>query len=209
MIGGLKMLTIFSSVLLCSHAMGSQECSLTRTYSCYLNDPLRVAVIEGDCDGILACSASLPCALDPQYILYAMAPSDKAKGCVLRIISEQWTEKLKVNPMRAIAMLLYDFIRLSSAHSPCRGNIDKAFMEMLDTLKQETARAYAQSPVILERISFMPCFKQPRALASLIGMKLARELMAERENVGGQDWFLALPGDLQEHVLKYMHQEDE
>ena len=185
----------------------SQPEMLTRGYGCYLNDPLRRAIEEGDCVAIGALGSHLPVALDAQYALTSLTGASAVKTCVIRLIRAEWESRMYSRPIPTIETFCYEYARLMLPWSCCRGRTDRDFLIMLDELRAAMQNFYARSPAVLAYVARLPGFNQPRSLRSLIGMQIVRELKARAQNDENFDrnaFLASVPEDVREIIEKYM-----
>lgn len=198
-------LLITSSTNVC--ASQPENIVLTRSYACYLLDPLRLAISKGDFQAMRENVCCIPDALEAQYCLITLTGVEKVKRYVIALIKSDWMRRMFQTPLGTIETFIFDYARLVMPWSCCRGDIDRDFMIMLDDIRKTMQQTYMQNQRILEAVGRMPRLNQPRALTSLIGMQIARELKKrerDAENIDRNAFLGALPEDLRDIITKYM-----
>jgi hypothetical protein len=179
----------------------------TRGYACYFLDPLRQAISKGDLHAMEENVSCIPTALEAQYGLITLTKVDKVKICVIEMIKADWMRRMSQATLGTIESFISDYARLVMPWSCCRGAIDRDFMIMLDDLRTTMRQVHAQNPRVLEAVARMPHLNQPRALTSLIGIQIVKELKKreqDAENIDRNAFLASLPEDLRAILAKYM-----
>lgn len=209
----LRRLPIIFSLALIPMSLVPSSTPLARGYACFFNDPLLKAIEQGNCVEIRKYCSHLPVALEAQYNLLRLTQQPHVRECVLSIIKDEWARLMYAQPIATARLLLFEFARLLVPWSSCSGKVEHGFMVMLDDLKEDMQRYYANNGKALEVIATLPCIHQPRALRSLIAMQIAKELLKRESNdqensanFNREAWLATLPEDLSELITKYLPQ---